>query len=362
MPTNPTRRHALLAALFAAPILAPSLGFAQAPTPQAGQPAAPAAAAPAPASAPAPAPAVSDEKSLALLAEVRKAIGGDARIAALRTVSFEGTYRRIQGEQDMTGDLELYFAAPDKFQRVEQFSFGPNPGPRIAQTVSGAEGWMGPLGPVPGGMAFRFGGPGGPGGGPGGVQGGAAGPGGAGGGNRGAGGPGGQRFDPGLIAKQTYWRTALAMFPGTEATSALSFTYVGKAESPDGEAEVLDVKGEGDFKARLFVDGKTHLPVMLTYQERERRMFRQTPRNQGETDEAFRARIRAEREAAGPQPPPKLIDISMFITDHKDVGGVKVPHHFTMQTGDKPTEEWELKKSKTNPKLDDDQFKRKTSN
>jgi len=165
-----------------------------------------------------------------------------------------------------------------------------------------------------------------------------------------------------MIARQLYWRTALAMFPGTEATSALSFTYVGKAESPDGEAEVLDVKGDGNFKARLFVDAKTHLPVMLTYQERERRMFQQTRRNQGETDEAFRARIRAEREAAGPPPPPKMIDITMFVTDYKDVGGVKVPHRFTMQTGDKPTEEWELKKSKANPKFDDEQFKRKTSN
>jgi hypothetical protein len=349
MPTTSPRRHALLAALIAAPFLAPTLGLAQAPAPQAATP-------PAPAAAPAPAVALppSDEKSLAVLAEVRKAIGGDAKIAALKTVSFEGTYRRIQGEQDMTGDLELYFAAPDKFQRVEQFSFGPNPGPRIAQTFNGTEGWMGPLGAVPGGAVFRFGGPGGPGGGPGG-----GGPGGPGGG---PGGPGGQRFDPTTMVKQLYWRTALAMFPGTEATSALSFTYVGKAESPDGEADVLDVKGQGNFTARLFVDAKTHLPVMLTYQERERRMFRQTPRNQGETDEAFRARIRAEREAAGPPPPPKLIDISMFITDHKDVGGVKVPHHFTMQTGDKPTEEWELKKSKANPKFDDEQFKRKTSN
>jgi hypothetical protein len=33
-----------------------------------------------------------------------------------------------------------------------------------------------------------------------------------------------------------------------------------------------------------------------------------------------------------------------------------------MQTGDKPTEEWELKKAKANLKLDDEQFKRKTSN
>ena len=335
MPTNATRTHAFLAAVFAAPLLAPSLGFAQAPAPQAAQAPAPAAA---PVPAAAPEPAVVDEKSKAVLAEVRKAIGGDAKIAALKTVSFEGTYRRIQGEQDMTGDLELYFAAPDKFQRVEQFSFGPNPGPRIAQTFNGTEGWMGPLGPVPGGAVFRFGGPGGPGG-------------------------EGRRFDPTMIVKQLYWRTALAMFPGTAATSGLSFTYVGKAESPDGEAEVLDAKGEGNFAARLFIDAKTHLPVMLTYQDRERNFRINRPqRKDGETDEQFRTRMRAEREAAGPPPPPKMVDYTMFITDHKDVGGVKVPHHITMQTGDKPTEEWELKKAKANPKFDDEQFKRKTSN
>ena len=63
------------------------------------------------------------------------------------------------------------------------------------------------------------------------------------------------------------------MFPGTPATSGLTFTYVGKAESPDGEAEVLDAKGEGNFTARLFVDAKTHLPVMLTYMDRDARMF-----------------------------------------------------------------------------------------
>ena len=355
MPTIPTHRHAFLgpviATVIAAPFLAPSLALAQAPASQAAQPSAPAAA-PAPAATPAP----SDAKSLEVLAEVRKAIGGDAKIAALKTASFEGTYRRVMGEQDMTGDLELYFALPDKFQRVEQFSFGPNPGPRIAQTFNGTEGWMGPLGAVPGGAAFRFGGPGGPGGGPGGPGGGPGGPG---------GGPGGdgRRFDPTLMVKQLYWRTALAMFPGTAATSGLTFTYVGKAESPDGEADVLDAKGEGNFAARLFVDAKTHLPVMLTYQDRERNFRINRPqRKDGETDEQFRARMRAEREAAGPPPPPKMVDYSMFITDHKDVGGVKVPHHFTMQTGDKPTEEWELKKSKANPKLDDEQFKRKTSN
>ena len=120
MPTIPTRRYAFLAALTAAPILVPSLAVAQAPAPQAATPSAPAAA-PAPAAASAASPAPSDAKSLEVLAEVRKAIGGDAKIAALKTASFEGTYRRVMGEQDMNGDLELYFALPDKFQRVEQF-------------------------------------------------------------------------------------------------------------------------------------------------------------------------------------------------------------------------------------------------
>ena len=119
MPTIPTRRYAFLAALTAAPFLVPSLAVAQAPAPQAATPSAPAAA-PAPAAASAAAPAPSDAKSLEVLAEVRKAIGGDAKIAALKTASFEGTYRRVMGEQDMNGDLELYFALPDKFQRVEQ--------------------------------------------------------------------------------------------------------------------------------------------------------------------------------------------------------------------------------------------------
>jgi hypothetical protein len=355
MITHRSPTPAWLAAIVAAPLLVTPLVAAQSPAPQAAPPPADATPASSGAAAPAAAPAPSDAKSIELLAQVRKAIGGEAKIEALKTVSFEGTYRRLVGEQDMSGDLELYFGFPDKFQRVEQLpNFGPNPGPRIAQTLNGAEGWAGPLGPVPGGAAFRFGGPGGPGGGPGGAG--------------GPGGPGGQRggrnFDPVTRVRQLYWRTSLAMFPGTAATSGLTFTYVGKAESPDGEAEVLDAKGAGNFAARLFVDAKTHLPVMLTYQDRDvtQMRFQRPQRKEGETDEQMRERLRAEREAAGPPPPPKMVDYSMFITDHKDVGGVKIPHHITVQTGDKPTEEWDLKKAKVNPKLDDEQFKRKATN
>ena len=48
----------------------------------------------------------------------------------------------------------------------------------------------------------------------------------------------------------------------------LTFTHGGTAESPDGTADVVDVKGE-DFAARLFIDSKTHLPLMLSWMDKE---------------------------------------------------------------------------------------------
>ncbi len=265
-----------------------------------------------------------------VLTQVRKALGGDAKLAAVKTLSAEGTYRRVMGESEMNGDLELFFVLPDKFQRIEQMTLPTGmPGPRIATTLNGAEAWMGPLGPVPGGMMIRIGdGPGGPGG-----------PGGAG----GPGGPGGQgqRFDPLPRVRGDFWRTALAFLPGTPATSGLTFTYVGKAESPDGQAEVLEAKGEGNFTARVFVNAESHLPVMLTYMDRDptRMMTQRFERREGETPEARRARIeeeRKKREAEGPPPPPPMVEMSWFFADHKKVDGVLLPHRITQQTGDKP--------------------------
>ena len=39
-----------------------------------------------------------------------------------------------------------------------------------------------------------------------------------------------------------------------------------QAEAPQGKADVIDVKGPANFRARLFIDSQTHLPIMLTWQ------------------------------------------------------------------------------------------------
>ena len=49
----------------------------------------------------------------------------------------------------------------------------------------------------------------------------------------------------------------------------LEFKYAGQAEAPDGKADVLEVQGPDGFTAKLFVDGKTHLPLMLTWMDKE---------------------------------------------------------------------------------------------
>jgi len=291
-----------------------------------------------------------------VLAQVTKALGGENKVTAVKTLSAEGTYRRIFGENEMSGDLELYFSLPDRFQRIEQMTMPTGmPGPRIATTFNGTEGWMGPLGPVPGGMMMRFGpgGPGGPGGGPGGAPGGPGGPG------------GGRNFDPTARVRAEYWRTALALLPGSAATSGLAFSYVGKAESPDGQAEVVEAKGEGDFTARLFVDASSHLPVMITYTAPDNsRMMRMArgPANANETEEQRRARFEEERKRREAEGPPPMVEYSWFLAEYKKVDGVQLPHRFTLQVGDKPSQEWEIKKFKINPPIDAEQFKKKTSN
>ena len=55
------------------------------------------------------------------------------------------------------------------------------------------------------------------------------------------------------------------MFATSFSAYPLSFGHAGQAEAPEGKADVLDVKGAGNFTARLFIDSKTHLPLMLSW-------------------------------------------------------------------------------------------------
>ena len=51
--------------------------------------------------------------------------------------------------------------------------------------------------------------------------------------------------------KQDFAKLTLGMFAASFPTYPLTFTYAGQAEAPQGKADVIDVKGEGNFALRM---------------------------------------------------------------------------------------------------------------
>ena len=329
------------------------------------------------------------DQAQTVLNAMRDALGGEQKIKALKSLSAEGTYRRTFGEREMSGDYELSLQFPDKFQQVDQITLPTGmPGPRIVRTYNGTAGWI----DAPQG-GFRMGGPGGggmnimiaPGPGAGAPppppppsaapapaptatadQEGQRKPGPPGGNVEpgdsparpaiGPNGPSGQdgrrRGDPTSLIRAEYYRVLLGVLPVAQGLSGLTFTHAGQAESNDGKADVLDVKGE-NFVARLFVDSNTHLPLMLTYMAPQMRAFNRRP---DDTPETIRKRMEEERAK-----PPQMVENTVYFSEHQKVNGVMLPHRITRSVDGKTTEEIEIKKYKANPTLDPQMFEKKGS-
>ena len=69
-------------------------------------------------------------KGAALLAEARKAVGGEDKLTAIKRLQVKGEMRRGQGNVTLEGDSELFIELPDKFRRNESLTLGPG-GPGI---------------------------------------------------------------------------------------------------------------------------------------------------------------------------------------------------------------------------------------
>lgn len=211
-------------------------------------------------------PATSGEAAVVLSA-ARDALGGEKRLSSIKTVVASGHTRQLQGDNLVPILFEINIELPDKYVRTDeiparesgpssrgfngdrliQSGDAPGPGPRrggppasAPEPAAGASG-----GKPPDGAAAGL-------------------PAGAG-GARGGGGPAGPSPNPTVPLKQDFTRLTLGMFATSFSSYPLSFGHAGQAEAPEGKADVLDVKGAGNFAARLFIDSKTHLPLMLSW-------------------------------------------------------------------------------------------------
>ena len=313
-----------------------------------------------------------DAKATAVLAQARKALGGEQKLASLKGLSIRGSYRREAsmpaggggggsvfismigpggpgpggpGGAQMSGDIEIDVEFPDKYIKVDVGT-----GMMAMTRTEGFEGdrpFVDMSSSQPGMRVIA---------------------------NRPDDAAGRQMAL--RRSREDLARLLLGIVVGTQPSFAVTYSYAGQAESPDGKADVIDVKGADNFAARLFLDAQSHLPLMLTYIAPEPRIVMRTardgtgppavaaghggggsaPRNPQEPSPEEKERLRKEMQDAEAAPA-KMIEYRIFFTDFREVNGLSLPHHIARGTAEKTTEEWDIKSYRVNPTLKADRFK-----
>ena len=377
-------RPAAIAALMA--MVVPIMTASSQPPAPAPRPQAPAAAAPS---------AESVKRAEQVLADARKALGGD-KLAELKTLVASGRTRRVRGNNLVPIEFEILIELPAKYVRVDEFpaedadptSAGfngdaliqippppaapaglPGAGPGRPGDAGRGAGPPPPGAPPPSGATPPAGMP--P---PGGVPPGLMPPGAA--GAR----PGGRgpAMDPRRArlnnVKQDYARLALGLFAASSAYP-LTFSWAAMAEAPQGRADVLDVKGEDNFTLRYFIHSETRLPIMVTWNTPPTNVIVTVPGQPPPSTVAPGAVV-----VTGPPAPAKdapkeemdkytkevlalrakaqatSVEHRLYFADYRDVDGLKLPFRLRRAIGTETTEETTFDRFRVNAKIDQRKF------
>src|SRR5262245_60506754 len=68
-----------------------------------------------------PAPVPSTDNAARVIADARAAMGGDARLAAVKTLVVTGRTRQVRGDNLVPIEFEIQAELPDKFARRDEF-------------------------------------------------------------------------------------------------------------------------------------------------------------------------------------------------------------------------------------------------
>jgi hypothetical protein len=305
-------------------------------------------------------------EAAAVLGAARDALGGDKRISSIKTIVSSGRTRQLQGDNLVPIEFEITIELPDKYVRTDEI-----PAKESGPSSRGFNGTtLIQAGDMPGGG--RRGGP------PPGAapppprEGGPA----AGGTREGGRAGGGSPPDPTMPVKQDFARLTLGMFATSFSSYPLSFGFAGQAEAPEGKADVLDVKGPGNFSARFFIDSKTHLPLMLSWTTPPNLVpvvaGQKPPANLApgsvvfetpappsasatpEQKKQFEEEALAARKKAMADTRPT--ENRIYYADYRDVDGLKLPFRIRRAVGATTVEETAIDRYRLNAKIDSRKF------
>jgi hypothetical protein len=321
-----------------------------------------------------------------ILAAARQALGGEKKLDAVKSLTIEGRAMRISPAGTSTeSEFEVAIELPDKFMRRDVLASMGNMsiyrnsgfnGDGVINEIDAPPQLGGGGGNV---VMFRTAGPGG-----------ATFTSGSGGAGMAGTPPTPEQQEAArramlVSARQDFARMSLGMFARSPAAYPLTMTLAGQAESPDGKADVIEVKGEGDFTARLFIDTATHLPLMLSWMAKEPmnvvRSMTAGPGGGGavtvgggaavlqgnapavpapranvtpeERDKLIKQLEEQQKEAEAKR---RVVEYRLFYSDYRAVDGISLPHRLQRSIDGKPTEEVTFEKVKVNAKIDAKKF------
>jgi hypothetical protein len=279
------------------------------------------------------------EAAAGVLAATREALGGEKKLAAVKTLVATGRTRQIRGENLVPIEFEIAMELPDRYVRKDEI-----PAQESGPTTVGFNGEELIQYPEPAA-------PTGP-------------------GRSGPPGPTPEQLDAARKTRlsnvrQDFARLTLGLFATSFTSMPLTFSFVGKAEAPQGKADVLDVKGPGNFSARFFVNADTHLPIMISWQAPTPPQRGRPPsRGDAPTASAGQAAAPPSRADAPPAstgqappgPPAPPPESRIYFADYRDVGGMQFPFRLRRALGPDTVEETTFDGFKINSKIDPKKF------
>lgn len=277
----------------------------------------------------------------AVMAAARAALGGDTKIGAVKTFIANGRTRQVRGENLVPIEFEIQTELPGKYSRKDEF-----PAQDAGPSTSGFNGDALILIPRPAPPPPRPGAPA----------------------------PTPQQQETALRgrlnqAKQDFARLMLGMFATSFESFPVTFSYAAQAEAPQGKADVIDVKGPGNFAARLFLNSQTHLPIMLTWQAPQGPPGGRSGPGPGRSPQggpppppppgapgAPTAAPAPGAPAAGAPAPAPPVEQRMFFADYRNVDGLQLPFRIRRAAGAETTEETTFDRFRINAKVDPRRF------
>jgi hypothetical protein len=283
--------------------------------------------------------AAPDDRADKVLADARAALGGEAKLAAVRSFTTTGRTQRVQGDNLVPIEFEILVELPDKYLRKDEI-----PARESDPTTIGFNGGQLLQIPAPAPPAPRPGMPAPPAG----------------------------MFESmlkqrALTARQDFARLMLGMFATSFDAYPLTFKYIGQAEAPQGKAHVLEATGESNFRIRFFVHMETSLPVMVSWTAPARPGPAARPAAPSAPAPAPPAKPPAH-SASVPAPPAKPSAPSasvqssappehrLYFADYRDVDGIKLPFRLRRGIGVNTTEETTFDRFRLNQKIDPRRF------